>query len=90
MELSLGVDEELTESLWVRIKGRARTDDMHQERSGQQVEGGDSVPLLCSGDTPPGVLYPALEPSAQERHALAGAGPEEGQKNDPRDGTPLL
>lgn len=27
MELQLEIDEELTESLWVRIKGRAETGD---------------------------------------------------------------
>jgi len=58
---------------------------LHQKLRGQQVEGADSAPLLCSGETPPGVLCPALEFSAQERH-----GPEEGHKNDQRDGTPLL
>jgi len=42
----------------------------YQKKHGQQVEGGVSVPVLCLGDTPPGVLHPALEPSAQERHAL--------------------
>ena len=51
---------------------------LHQEKRGQQVEGGDSAPLLRSCETPPGVLYPALEPSAQERH-----GPVEcGQRRD--------
>jgi len=35
----------------------------------------DSVPLLRSSETPSGVLYPALELSAQERHEPVGAGP---------------
>ena len=62
----------------------------HQKQCGEQVKGSDSAPLLCSGETPSGVLCPALEPPAQERHGPAGAGPEEGHKNDQRDGTPLL
>jgi len=57
---------------------------LHQKKYGQQVEGGDSVPLLCSGETSAGVLCPALEPSAQERHGLVGASPGEGHKNDPK------
>jgi len=32
--------------------------------------------LFCSGETPPGVLCPALEPSAQERHGPVGGGPQ--------------
>ena len=45
----------------------------HKQR-GQQVEGVDSAPLLCSGETPPGVLRPALEPSAQKKHGPVGVG----------------
>jgi len=62
----------------------------HQEKRGQQVEGGDSAPLLRSPETPPGVLRPALEPSAQERHGTVEAGPEEAHEDDQRAGAPLL
>ena len=44
---------------------------------GQQVKGGDSATLLCSGETPPGVLHTALQPSAQEGQVPVGAGPEQ-------------
>jgi len=53
---------------------------LHQEKCGQQVEGGDSAPVLRSGETPPGVLRPAMEPSTQEGHESVGAGPEEATK----------
>jgi len=53
---------------------------LHPQQRGQQVEGGDSAPLPRSGETPPGFLHPALEPSAQGRHGPVGAGPEEATK----------
>ncbi|CAN0309304.1 unnamed protein product, partial [Bubo scandiacus] len=53
---------------------------LHQKKHGQQVKGGDSTPLLHSGDTLPGVLHPALGSSARERHGPVGAGPEESTK----------
>jgi len=37
-----------------------------------------------------GVLRPDVESAVQERHGPVGACPEEGHKNDPRDGTALL
>jgi len=49
-------------------------------KRGQQVEGGDSATLLHSGETPLGVLRPALEPPAQEGHGAVQAGPEEATK----------
>jgi len=45
---------------------------------------------LFSGESPRGVLRPAVEPLAQERHEPVGAGTEEGDKNDPRAGAPLI
>ena len=36
---------------------------LHPQQCGQQVEGENSAPLLCSGETPPGLLRTALEPS---------------------------
>jgi len=63
---------------------------LHQKKHGQQVEGDDSVPLLHSGESPPGVLCPALKPSAQERHGLVRVGPEESHRKDQRDATSFL
>ena len=38
---------------------------LHQKQCGLQAKGGDSAPLLCSGETPAGFLHSALEPSTQ-------------------------
>jgi len=51
--------------------------ELHQKQCGQQVEGGDSAPLLHSDDSSPGVLCPSLKPSAQDRHGPVGAYLEE-------------
>jgi len=42
----------------------------HQAKCDQEVEGGDSAPLLCSCETPPGVLHPVLVLTTQEGHGV--------------------
>jgi len=42
---------------------------------------------LCSHETPPGVLRPALGFPVRERHEPVGVGPEEGHENGLRAGT---
>ncbi|KAJ7422854.1 hypothetical protein WISP_36420 [Willisornis vidua] len=54
------------------------------------IKGGDSAPLLCSYETPPAVLHPAPEPSAQEGCGPVGVSLEEGHNYDQRTGAPLL
>ena len=56
---------------------------------GQQGEGGDPALLLCAGEASPGALHPDAESSVQDRHGPVGVCPEEGRRNDPRDGTPV-
>ena len=63
---------------------------MHMKNHGQQIKGSDSPHLLCSGETPSGVLRPALESPVQERHWPDRVGPEEDHENDERTGMPLL
>jgi len=63
---------------------------LHQKHHGQQVKGADSAPLLCSGETPLRILHADLEPPAQEGHGAVGVAREEGHKDDPRAGAPLL
>ena len=54
------------------------------------VEEGDLTPLLCTGESSPGVLHPDIKSSVQESHRPIGVHPEDGHKNDPRERTPLL
>ena len=56
---------------------------LHHDKCGQQGEGGDPAPLLCTGEVSPGVLHSDVESSEQERCGPVGMCPEEGHKNDP-------
>ena len=59
---------------------------LHQEKFDQQIEGGDSSPLLCYCETPPGVLCPVLETLTQEGHGAVGVDSEERHADDQRAG----
>ena len=63
---------------------------LYPKKYGQEVEGGDPTPLVCAGETSPGVLHPDVETSVQERHRPDGVRPEAGHKKVPRDETPLI
>lgn len=57
---------------------------------GQQGEGGGSAPLLCSCQTPPGVLQPCQGSPAQHGAGPVGVGPGEGHEGGQRAGASLL
>lgn len=50
------------------------------KKSGQQVEGSDTLPLQHSGETFPGVVHPVLESLALEGHKPDGSGLEKGHR----------
>lgn len=61
--------------------------EIHQKRSGQKGEGSDFPPLIHPYEAPAGVLHWSLGLPTQEK---CGECPEEGHKDDPRDGSLLL
>ncbi|PKU39954.1 rna-directed dna polymerase from mobile element jockey-like [Limosa lapponica baueri] len=75
------VDEKLNMSWQCMLATQKANHILHEKKYGQQIEGGGSPPILCSRETSPGLLRPALEPSA-ERYGPVGVSPEEGNKND--------
>ena len=63
---------------------------LHPKEHSQQGKGGDPAPLPCAAETSPEVLCLDVEFSVQEKNGPVCECPEEGYKNDSRDGTPLL
>lgn len=55
---------------------REKASTVHDPPAWAAGKGGDSAPLLCSGETPPGTPHPAVWSSAQEGHGAVGASPE--------------
>jgi len=76
-DLGVKVDEKLNMTGQCVLAEGQPYSGLHSQQCGQQGEGGDSAPLPRSAETPPGVLRPALEPSAQDRSGAVGAEPEE-------------
>ena len=66
---------------------------MHPQQRGQQVEGGDSALLVCSGETPhppPGSPVSSSGALSTGKTQSCWSGARGGHKNGQRDGTPLL
>ena len=65
---------------------------IQKKKSDQQGKGGGAAPLLCAGESSPGVLHPDGESSVQEmwRCWSASRGEPQKKKSDPRDVTPPL
>ena len=55
---------------------------VHLKERGQQIKGGDPPPLLCPGETSPGILYLVLGFPVQKRQGSPGESPAVGHRDD--------
>lgn len=81
-------------SMWVnnvRLQPKSQPwPGLHEKSHGQQGKGGDSPLLLCSCQTPPTVLHPALGPSSIRRTWICWSRSRRGLQDFQRAGAPLL
>jgi len=88
-DLGVLVDQKLSVTRQCALATQKADHTLGCIKSSVASRSGKGILPLCSGETPPGVLCPALEAPAQERHGPVGVHPEEA-KNDPKAGTPLI
>jgi len=87
LSASLTLDNHLISELTATAK--LPDPGLHEKNCGQQGKEGDPAPLLCAGDTSPGILCPDVE-SSEQKNRPGGACPEKSHRNDPWNGTLLL
>jgi len=84
-DLGVLVDEKLNMSQQGALTAQGQPwPGLHQKQCGQQGKGGDSAPLLCSGETPPASSSGALSTG---KAWTCCSGSRGGHKNDQRAGT---
>ncbi|GAB0194850.1 hypothetical protein GRJ2_001950300 [Grus japonensis] len=83
-----GRDWENEEPLTIEDQVQDHLRNLGHVKSSMTSRSREGILPLCSRETPPGVLRPAL--GSPDRHGPVGASPEEGHKYDPKAEAPLL
>ena len=73
---------DMSPGMCIRSPGSQPYSGLHQNKCGQQGEGGDPPPLLCPDQASAGVLHPGLGSLVQNRRGSPGECPAEGHEDD--------